>query len=417
MSLRAVLHASELLTGAGLRSKEGRHPQEDDLGRIEDGALVYRVRSVRVPGERKAKEVPTRIEWVGKTSDLPRKFSKGIKKTSLNQKRAVIPGLVDCHTHLVFAGDRSDEFALRCGGMSYQEIAQRGGGIQSTVKATRAASEDELFEIACERAKEAYQLGIRTLETKTGYGLEWETERKCLRVAKRLAKAFPEISFHSTFLGAHAVPPGKTSEQYLDEVISKMLPEVSKQKLATACDIFVDEGYFTRSDAQRLLTEAKRLKLNVKIHADELGNTESASLAAQLSALSADHLLRISDEGIAALARSKTVAVLLPGTAFYLNTAQAPARRLFAAGARVAISTDFNPGTSMTLHLPAVLTIAALQLKLTRAELFASVTYNAAAALGVEAKRGTLEKGMDASFTVLPFGRFEEIYYRFAWNS
>ncbi|MDR3605817.1 MAG: imidazolonepropionase [Oligoflexia bacterium] len=403
MANQAIVHASELLTGAGIRVKDGRHVAEEDLGRIKDGALVYSV-------TRTGRE----IEWVGPTAKLPKKFARA-KKVDLKGLRAVVPGFVDCHTHLVFAGDRSDEFALRCGGVSYEEIAARGGGILTTVRATREASIAELEKLAIARVKESESYGVRTLEIKSGYGLSFEAELKVLQVIARLKKRFPEMTFRSTFLGAHDFPKDRTREEYLSDLLDKMLPEVTRRKLADACDIFVDQGFYTLEEAKLVLARARELGLAVKMHADELVNTESAALAADLNCLSADHLLKISDRGIAKLASSNTVAVLLPGTAFYLKAPHAPARKLIQAGACVALSTDFNPGTCMTLNLPAVMTIAALYLGMTRAEILAAVTYNAAKALGLHDRKGTLEPGLDADFTILPFARFEEAYYRFAW--
>ncbi len=404
------MHASELLTGEGIRDKDGRLIEEHDVGQIHDAALVYSVKQAS------GREIPAKIRWVGRTTDLPRKFLKA-RRTDLKLRRAVIPGLVDAHTHLVFAGDRSSEFARRCGGATYEEIAREGGGILRTVTATRAATEEELFRLACNRVREAMGYGIRTIELKSGYGLNHETELKQLRVAKRLKREFPEVLFQSTYLGAHAVPKGLSKQEYLDEMLRKTLPEVAARKLADACDVFIDEGYFTCEEGARILQAAAKAGLQIKVHADELSNTASSELAARLGALSADHLLQISDTGIEALAHSDTTAVILPGTAFYLKAAHAPARRLIERGARVALASDFNPGTCMTLNLPAVMTIAALYLGLSRAELFAAVTYNAACALGFQERRGTLEPGLDAAFAILPFERFEELYYRFAWPS
>lgn len=395
-------HASELLTGRGVRAKDGRRPKEEDLDRIEDGAIVL-------------DEKKRRIEWVGPTSKLPRKYL-GVRAKDLRGRQAVVPGFVDCHTHLVFAGSRAGEFAERCAGATYQEIAARGGGIMSTVRSTRDASEAELLELAVERVKEAAAYGVRTIEIKSGYGLELEAELKQLRVARKLQKKFPKMSFQITFLGAHAYPPDISRLEYLDEVLNRMLPEIAKRKLADACDVFIDDGYYTLGEGREILETARRLGLQIKVHADELANTESASLAAELEALSADHLLKISPQGVEDLARSQTVAVLLPGTAFYLKAPHAPARKLIDAGAAVALSTDFNPGSSMTLHLPAIMTIAALYLGMSRAEIFAAVTYNAAKALGLHSHKGTLEPGLDADVTVLPFRSFEDCYYRFAWS-
>ncbi|MCC7441374.1 MAG: imidazolonepropionase, partial [Bdellovibrionales bacterium] len=361
-------------------------------------------------------EVPGKVLWTGPTSRIPREY-RGAKALDLGKKRAVVPGWVDCHTHLVFAGDRSEEFALRCAGLSYEEIARRGGGILTTVKATRSAPEGALFKLAEQRVHEALELGVRVIEIKTGYGLEAEAELKCLRVVRKLRDRFPEMVFQSTFLGAHAFPKGVARDRYLRDLLEVMLPQVAKRGLADACDVFVDEGYFTVADARAILGRARTLGLKTKIHADELGNTESAALAAELGCLSADHLLRVSDRGISALAESGTVAVLLPGTALYLKAPYAPARRLIDAGARVAVSTDFNPGSSMMNHLPAALTLSALYMGMSKAELLCSVTYNAARALGLHGDAGTLEPGFRALHWVMPFERFEECYYRFAWTS
>lgn len=413
-----LLHASELLTGEGIRRKDGRRIQEEDLGRIVDGAMAYSTKTVPyvdfATGKKGMKVVADRILWVGKSDELPSEYANS-PIFDLDGKNAVTPGFVDCHTHLVFAGDRATDFADRCGGVSYEEIAKRGGGIQTTVRATREASEEELFKLGRARLEEAHRFGIRTIEAKSGYGLSHESEMKVLRVLKRLQEATPEMTLVPTFLGAHDFPKEHSREEYLRILIEEMLPEVATNSLAEACDVFVDRGYYTLDEARKILEKAKSLGLRVKVHADELVNTESASFAADIGALSADHLLKISDVGIRALAGSETTAVLLPGTAFYLKAEHAPARKLLAAGARVALSTDFNPGTSMTVNLPAVMTIAALYLGMTRAELFAGVTYNAARALDLHERKGTLEVGKDADFFVLPFRRFEESYYRFAW--
>jgi imidazolonepropionase len=406
---QVITHASEILTGSGVRQKDGRHIQEDDLGRIPDGALVYRT-------QRKGKkEVPDRVEWVGPTSALPKKWAR-YKTTNLKQKKAVIPGLVDCHNHLIFAGERANEFAARCGGATYEEIAKMGGGIVATVSATRAATEKQLETLAVERLKKLYACGIRTLEIKSGYGLSAESEYKILGIIPKLRARFPEMTLTSTFLGAHAFPKDRGRSEYLKELLEVMIPQVARLKLADSCDVFIDKGYYSLEEGRRILKRAQECGLKIKIHADELGNTESATLAAEMGALSADHLLQISGKGIKSLATSQTVAVLLPGTAFYLKAHYAPARSLINAGAAVALATDFNPGTCMCLSFPAIMTISALYLGMTRAEIFAAVTYNGAKALGLSAKKGTLEPGSDADFWILPFSKFEEVYYNFAWG-
>lgn len=408
MQVKAVVHASELMTGAGIRKRDGRFPEDQDLGVIPDGALVY---SLKGSGK---KQSPDKILWVGPTSELPEKYKKASKKNLKNQQ-AVIPGLIDCHTHLVFAGDRSDEFAKRCAGATYEQIAQAGGGIWKTVLATRQASTEELKNLALARLEEAAALGVRSLEIKSGYGLSAEAEMKCLRVIQELREEFPEMTLHSTFLGAHDFPKGEPPEKYFRILLDEMLPMVSKEGLAESCDVFIDQGYYTLEQGRTLLQKAQSLGLKVRVHGEEFACTGAAELACELGALSVDHLLNVSESGIQALGRSGTVAVLLPGTAFYLKAQQAPARKLLKAGAKVALATDFNPGSCMCNHLPTIMTLAALYLGMTRAEIFAAVTYNAACALGLESRKGTLEVGRDADFFILPFQHFDEMYYRLAW--
>jgi imidazolonepropionase len=397
--IQAFVHASFVYTGKKIVDKKGRLLEPSDLSEIKDGAVVF-----------DSKEVL----WVGPTSDLPANF-KSVKKTDLKNKSAIMPGLIDSHTHLVFSGSRAHEFARRCAGASYQEIADEGGGILTTVKETRNATVETLFKLAVKRALIAYRHGVRTMECKSGYGLDHESEIKCLEVVRHLQEALPQMTFVSTYLGAHAVPNGKKKSAYVDEIVHKTLPEVARRRLAEFCDVFVDEGYFTLKDGERILRAAKKHGLKLKLHADELSDSDSARLAARLGAHSADHLLRVSGKGIAAIAKSETVATLLPGTAFFLKVAYAPARELLRAGARVAIATDFNPGSCYSLNLPLMMNLAALQLGMNSAEIFSGVTYSAAASLGIEKKKGALLAGFDSDFIVLPYERFEEMYYRMGW--
>lgn len=396
---RAFIHAHEVIAGVGVKNADGRRLKTDHLDRIDDGCVVT---------ER------GKIAWVGKTKNLPRAHLKA-KRVNLRGEQLIMPGLIDCHTHLVFAGDRSEEFAARCAGVSYAELARQGKGILTTVNATRKTSIGKLTELASKRVKEARSFGVRTIEIKSGYGLDFESEIKQLKVVQALKKQFKDMTFSATFLGAHDFPKDLPRSEYLGLIINRMLPEVAKKKLADACDVFLDEGFYTADEAKTILGAAKTLGLEIKLHGDELSNTESAALAAELGALSCDHLLKISDDGIQKIAQSNTVAVLLPGTALYLKTNQAPARRLLDAGACVALSTDFNPGTCPTLNLPMMMTLGALQLGMNAAEIFSGVTYSAAKALDLHDRKGTLEPGYDADLAILPFQRFEEIYYRFGW--
>ena len=398
-ALSVFTHASFIYTGTAIALKKGRHLKPEDLIAIEDGAIVF---------DR------NKIHWVGTTGDLPREYRK-LNVTHLKNKKAIMPGLIDSHTHLVFAGSRAQEFARRCAGATYQEIAQEGGGILTSVKATRDATITELFELALKRALIAYRHGVRTLECKSGYGLDHETEIKCLKVVVDIKETLPQMTFVSTYLGAHAFPKGRKRTDYIDEMVRKTIPEIAEKKLADFCDVFIDEGFYTLAEGERILRAARKAGLKLKVHADELSNTESARLAVQLKAHSADHLLKISDEGIEALGAADTVATLLPGTALYLKENFAPARALLDAGARVAISTDFNPGSCYSLNLPLMMNLSALYMRMNAAEVFAGVTYSAACALGLEATKGTLAPGMDSDFVVLPYDCFEEMYYRMGW--
>ena len=408
MKKRLIKNASELITGAGVRKKDGRRVVEYDMGRTRDGAIVYTYDEVS------GAEIPGEIEWIGSSRSIPAEY-ESLDTLDLEFKKSIYPGWVDCHTHLVFAGNRSREFSRRCAGESYEKIASEGGGILATIIPTRQASFDELTELAVARVLEIQGFGVQTIELKSGYGLSFDSEMKSLRVAQGLKERFPQTQFISTFLGAHAFPPDDRAERYMDILLKEMLPHIAEKKLADHCDIFVDRGYFSTDQARSLLGEAKSLGLGIKLHGDELVDTGSAELGVELGALSVDHLLKVSDAGVSALAGSDTVAVLLPGTAFYLKEQYAPARKLIDAGACVALSTDFNPGSSMCASLPVMMTLGALYMGMSSAEIFAGVTYNAAKALGLHQEQGTLEVGKKALMTVLPFRKFEESYYRFAW--
>jgi imidazolonepropionase len=398
-SAEVYVHASFIYTGDAILKMDGRNLKEKDLAPIADGAIVFDHQ---------------KILWVGESAQLPEKYRK-LKTTDLQKKRAVIPGLVDSHTHLVFGGSRAHEFARRCAGTTYEQIANEGGGILTTVTGTRQATVETLFKSAVKRALIAYRFGVRTLECKSGYGLDHESELKCLKVIEHLRAALPQMTFVSTYMGAHAIPKDRSKAEYLDEMITITLPMVAKQKLAEFCDVFIDEGYYSVPEGELILRTARGLGLKLKVHADEMYNTESTKLAVKLKAHSADHLLKISEKGIQELARSQTIATLLPGTAFYLKEPYAPARKILDAGGRVAIATDFNPGSCYSLNLPLMLNLSALYLSMNIAEIFASVTVNAAKAVGLEDRKGALIAGFDSDFIVLPYDRFEEMYYRFGW--
>jgi imidazolonepropionase len=341
-----------------------------------------------------------RISWVGRQKNLPKAYATAERIDAGG--RLVIPGLVDCHTHLAFAGWRADEFVQRSLGRSYLETSRSGGGILSTVRATRAASEDHLASRAKGFLQEMLALGITTVECKSGYGLDEENELKLLRVYRRLAR---EQTFRlvPTFLGAHVVPPEfrERREEYLELLIQRIIPRVARERLAVFCDVFVEDSAYSVAEARQIFRAAEAQGLRAKLHADQLTSGGGAELAAEVRAVSADHLECISDSGIRALAGAGVVAVGLPLASMYLNQSPLPARRLIEAGVPVAIATDFNPGSAPSFHLPFALTLGCTLLRMTPAEALKGATINAARAVGLQHAVGSLEPGKQADFAVL----------------
>ncbi|HXV64890.1 MAG TPA: imidazolonepropionase [Vicinamibacteria bacterium] len=323
---------------------------------------------------------------------------------------AVIPGLIDSHTHLVFAGVRAHEFALRASGRTYLEIARAGGGILSTVAAVRRASLDELVELALERLSRMLTYGVTTIEVKSGYGLDGPNELKMLEAVRKLSEMQP-IELVPTFLGAHTLPADYRDrrDDYIDLVTSdELMGRVAQEGLAEFCDAFCEESAFTIEESRRVLEAGKRHGLLPKIHADQLSQMGASRLAAEVGAVSAEHLEHIDDGGIAALKEGSVIAGLLPGCSFYLGVTQAPARRLLDAGVPVAIATDYNPGSSMVESLPLVLSIACTQMRMTPGEALVAATETAAAALRRGDRIGTIREGMQADLVLLDVPSVEE---------
>lgn len=371
---------SEMLTLEGVARKGGRRILEEDLGLLQKAAFVVK---------------NGQIDWVGPDDRIPRAYVRESLREISMKGRTVLPGFVECHTHTVFAGDRSAEFELRQQGLSYQEIAARGGGILSSVRSTRETSVKRLTELAQKRADEFVRQGVTTLEIKSGYGLNLKDEMKSLRAAGGVRG--PHIV--RTFLGAHAVPPEFSSAMdYLKELSSQVLPEIRKKKLAERVDIFIEKGFFNADLAITYLEQAKSLGFEVTIHADQLTLCGGARAAVTVGAMSADHVIQIGSSEIQKLAKSEITAVLLPAADLYMNCSYPPARALIDAGARVALATDFNPGTSPTQDLTLVGLLARLQMKMSLPEVIAAYTYNAAAALGLAGQKGSLCVGQDADF-------------------
>lgn len=355
-----------------------------------------------------------KIAWIGSSEDALA-FTAN-EKLDVNGK-VVSPGLVDPHTHLVFGGSREHELALKQAGVPYLEILAQGGGILSTVGSTKKATEDELFEKASFHLERMISHGVTTIEAKSGYGLDAETELKQLRVTKKLNEKYP-VSIVSTFLGAHAVPASyKEKEEEFLQVMTSLLEEIKEEKLAEFVDIFCETGVFTIDQSRKYLENAKEKGFGLKIHADEIDPLGGAELAASLGAASSDHLVAASDEGIKCLSESDTVAVLLPGTTFYLGKDQyARARKMIDEGVAVALATDFNPGSCVTENLQFIMSLAALKLKMTAEEIWNAVTVNASHAIGKDSESGTLEVGKQASFVVWDVPNYQYIPYHYGVN-
>ena len=372
------------------------------IGAIERGALAAR---------------DGRLVFVGAEADLPAGWRDDAQTTDCGG-RWITPGLVDCHTHLVYAGDRAREFELRLAGASYETIARAGGGIAATVGATRAASEDELVRQSLPRLDALIAEGVTTVEVKSGYGLELAAERRMMRAARRFAIERP-ISVRTTFLGAHAIPAEFSRDRgaYLNDVIEEMLPALARDALIDAVDGFCETIAFSRDEIARLFTAARARGFRVKLHADQLSNGGGAALAAAFGALSADHLEYTDEAGVAAMARAGVVATLLPGAFYTLRDKQAPPIELFREhGVAMAVATDCNPGTSPLTSPLLALNMAATLFRLTVDECLAGVTRNAARALGLDGEIGALEPGKWADLAIWDIERPAELVYRLGFN-
>jgi imidazolonepropionase len=375
-------------------------PGRPGLGIVEHGAIAAK---------------NGRIAFVGPAADLPTGWDA--KHRVAVSGRWVTPGLIDCHTHLVYAGERADEFELRLAGASYADIARAGGGIISTVKATRAASEDDLVRESLPRLDRLLAEGVTAVEIKSGYGLDSKTEMRMLRAARRLSQE-REVDVVTSFLGAHALPPEANGdkEQYIDEVCA-MIPAVARDGLADAVDAFCENIAFSPQQTTRVFAAARAAGLPVKLHADQLSNLHGAKLAAEHSALSADHLEYTDKDGVAAMARSGTVAVLLPGAFYVLREKHTPpVDELRGQRVPMAIATDCNPGTSPITSLLVVMNMAATLFRLTVEEAVAGVTREAARALGRLGEIGTLEPGKWCDLAIWDIERPAELVYRIGFN-
>lgn len=395
-----VYNIGQLATPVGNTARKGRE-QMRQLQVIEDAAVVIR---------------DGIIAYVGPQKDLDLSITVGCQKLDA-QGNAVLPGFVDSHTHLVFASYREDEFQWRLAGDSYMSIMERGGGIAKTMNSTRAASEEELLLPAKGHLANMLAMGVTTVEAKSGYGMDTQTELKQLRVTEKLRDLQP-IRLVSTFMGAHDTPPefkGNPSA-YIQHMVDEMLPAVKEQGFAETCDIFTEKGVFDHQQTRQLLNAAKEMGFNLKMHADEIVPFGGAELAAELGCLSADHLLCISDKGIEALAASNTVGTLLPCTAFSLKAAYAPARKMIDGGCAVALASDLNPGSCFSASIPLIFALATIYMGMSIEEAITALTLNGAAAIARAHQVGTLEVGKAGDLVVLQYPNYNFLSYHFGMN-
>jgi imidazolonepropionase len=395
MSSLAVLHTSQLVTLTGpKRPRVGTELSE--LGIIRDGGMLIR------DGE---------IERVGPSDEIEKNGSDAEVVDA--RGRVVMPGFVDAHTHLVFAGNRLDDFERRARGETYERIAKAGGGIWSTVKKTRAASERDLLAQAKKHTMWFLRCGTTTAEAKSGYGLTVEDELKILRVMRQLKEDAP-LEIVSTFLGAHAVPRELSPDEYLDVVVTEMLPRVTAENLAEFCDVFCERGYFDTDQSRKILSAAKKLGLSLRGHIDQLTNSGGAKLMAEIGATTADHLEQTDEQGIAALKKANVQPVLLPSSVYALGSSRYPrAREMIDAGLAIVLATDFNPGSSPTPSMPTVLSLACTQMKMSPAEVIAASTVNAAYSVNRGDKIGSLEPGKLGNFVIFDCEDYRELAYWF----
>jgi len=393
-----IKNAQQLITPS--RSNTGT----SDLVVIENGAVALR---------------EGKILTSGNTQKVLKEIEIGPETQVIDASGKVVsPGFVDPHTHPIFYGTREEEFQLRLMGKSYQEVAQAGGGIRASVRSLRKASKEQLIEAVLPRLDRFLEHGTTTIEAKSGYGLSVEDEIKSLEVIRELNKLHP-IDLVPTFLGAHEVPDEyrNRKEYYIELVIKEMLPRVAEENLAEFCDVFCEEGVFDINESRRILTAAKELGLKLKIHGDQLTPSGGAELAAELGAVSADHLDYITEKGMELMAQEGVVAVLLPGSVFFLGLERyAPAREMIGKGVSVALATDFNPGTAMTESMPIILTLACIKLKLTPAEALVASTLNAASAIDREDSLGSIGPGKQADLVIWEVPNYKHLPYHFGVN-
>ena len=399
-----IHNANEILTLQSTVQGPRRHEQMSELGLRENGSIL-------IEG--------SCIMMVAPLEEIKAQFPRLVDGAEVIDARGkiVMPGLVDCHTHLVHGGTREHELNMRLAGKSYMEIMNAGGGIHYTTTKTREASFDELYEKTYQHLNDFLRHGITTVEAKSGYGMNWETELKQLEVVKKLQQEHA-VDVVSTFMGAHAVPKEYKGNEdaFVKLLVEEMIPKVAELGLAEFNDVFCEKGVFTPAQSRLILEAGKAYGLTPKIHADEIEPYEGAELAAEVGAISAEHLLVASDEGIEAMAKAGTIAVLLPGTAFFLRAPYARGRLMVDRGVPVAISTDFNPGSSPTISLPFIQNLACMNMGMTMEEVLCATTINAAHAINRGDVVGTLEPGKQADILILDVPNYKQLQYFYGMN-
>jgi imidazolonepropionase len=393
-----IKNITQLVTCSGFSAKHGS--EMSDLGIIENATVVVTEGIISYAGKYSFEKIvnhPEQYEIIDAAG------------------KAVLPGFIDSHTHFVFGGYREEEFSWRMRGDSYMSIMQRGGGIYSTVDATRRASFEELKANAKKQLDKMLAMGVTTVEGKSGYGLDQETELKQLRVMKEL-NAEHCIEIIPTYLGAHAIPKKYTEKKYVDFMLSEVMPVIRAENLAENCDIFCEKGVFSSETSGYFLSAAQNMGFKLKIHADEIENTGGAELGAELGALSADHLLQTSDKGIKALSASHTVATLLPCTAFSLKENYAQGRKMIDAGCAVALATDFNPGSCFCSSIPLTIALACIYMQLSPEEAITALTINAAGALGKADVIGSIDVGKKGNIIILEYPSYKFLPYHVGMN-
>ncbi len=396
-----IKNIAQLVTVASNKKPFKTGPAMQDIGVIEHAGVLCR---------------EGRIAWVGRMNEFREVLPEDMPELD-GSESVVFPGFVDSHTHMMFAGNRAGEFALRSHGASYQDIAAAGGGIISTIREVRAASKKELKRSTARYLSEMMKHGTTTAEIKTGYGLDMDSEIKMLEAINEVARE-EMATVVPTFLGAHAVPPEFRSDPdgYMHLVIDKMIPYAGKRRLAVFCDVFCESGYFDLRQSEAILDAGKKHGMAAKVHAEELSLLGGAELAARVGAVSADHLEHITERGIQALHDAGVVGTLLPGVSFFLNHRYAPARKLIDAGVPVAIASDFNPGSCMSFSMPLMMTIACTHMQMSPEEAITACTLNGAAALNLSATHGSIEVGKHADLVVAGIGDYRTLAYHFGTN-